>query len=224
MPGVGPVRQALRHNDTNVTSSMRLLLADDHALVRGGLRALVEEMPEITDVIEAADGHEALAAVVLHHPDIVVMDIAMPRMNGIETIPLILAIAPKIRVIVISMYQDEEYVWSALRAGASAYLSKTAIVEELHEALRVIRRGEVFVSPRLERAARRDVLQQPTARQREILQLIAAGMTSRQIAHALKIRLKTVESHRLQLMRRLDIHDVAGLVRYAVRHGVVHSQ
>jgi DNA-binding NarL/FixJ family response regulator len=203
---------------------MRLLLADDHALVRGGLRALIEELPEITDVIEAADGHEALAAVILHHPDIVLMDIAMPRMNGIETIPLILAIAPKTRVIVVSMYQDEEYVWSALRAGASAYLSKTAIVEELHEALRAIRRGEVFVSRRLERAVRRDVLQRPTARQREILQLIAAGMTSRQIAQALKIRLKTVESHRLQLMRRLDIHDVAGLVRYAVRHGVVQSQ
>ena len=203
---------------------MRLLLADDHALVRGALRALIEEMPEITDVIEAADGHEALAAVLLHHPDIVLMDIAMPRMNGIETTPLILAIAPKTRVIVVSMYQDEEYVWSALRAGASAYLSKAAIVEELHEALRAIHRGEVFISRRLERAVRRDVLQRPTARQREILQLIAAGMTSRQIAQALKIRLKTVESHRLQLMRRLDIHDVAGLVRYAVRHGVVQSQ
>ena len=223
MPGVRAVRQAMARDDANVPSSMRLLLADDHALVRGGLRALVAEMPEITDVIEAADGHEALAAVVLHHPDVVLMDIAMPRMNGIEATSLILAIAPKTRVIVVSMYQDEEYVWNALHAGASAYLSKTAIVEELHEALHAIRHGEVFVSRRVQRAVRRDVQQRPTARQREILQLIAGGMTSRQIALALKIRLKTVESHRLQLMRRLDIHDVAGLVRYAVRHGVVQT-
>jgi DNA-binding NarL/FixJ family response regulator len=202
---------------------MKLLLVDDHALVRGGLRALIGEIPEFTDVIEAADGHEALAAVVLHHPDVVLMDIAMPRLNGIEATSLILAIAPRTRVMIVSMYQDEEYVWNALRAGASAYLAKSAIVEELHEALRAIRRGEVYVSRRLQRATQRDGQHGPTARQREILQLIAGGMTSRQIAAALKIRLKTVESHRLHLMRRLDIHDVAGLVRYAVRHGVVQA-
>jgi DNA-binding NarL/FixJ family response regulator len=202
---------------------MRLLLADDHALVRGGLRALLAELPEITDIIEASDGHEALAAVVLHHPDIVLMDVAMPRLNGIEATSLILTIAPKTRVMVISMYQDEEYVRKALRAGASAYLSKRSVVEELHEALHAIRRGEIFVSRQLRRAIHRDLQQSPTARQREILRLIASGMTSRQIARVLNIRLKTVESHRLQLMRRLDIHDVAGLVRYAVRHGVVQT-
>jgi len=202
---------------------MRLLLADDHALVRGGLRALVGEIPEVTDVFEAADGDEALAAVVLHHPDVVLMDIAMPRLNGIDATSLILTIAPNTRVVIVSMYQDEEYVWNALRAGALAYLAKTAIVEELHEALQFIRRGEVFISRRLRRAMRREVQHGPTARQREILQLIAAGMTSREIAEALNIRVKTVESHRLQLMRRLDIHDVAGLVRYAVRHGVVQT-
>jgi len=202
---------------------MRLLLADDHALVRGGLRALVAEMPEITEIVEAADGHEVLAAVILHHPDVVLMDIAMPRLNGIEATSLILTIAPKTRVIVVSMYQDEEYVCNALRAGASAYLSKTAVVEELHEALLAAGRGDVFISRRLKHAIRLDAQQRPTARQREILQLIASGMTSRQIAQALNIRLKTVESHRLQLMRRLDIHDVAGLVRYAVRHGVVQT-
>jgi DNA-binding NarL/FixJ family response regulator len=202
---------------------MRLLLADDHALVRGGLRALIAEMPEITEIVEAADGDEALAAVVLHRPDVVLMDIAMPRLNGIEATTLILTVAPQTRVIIISMYHDEEYVWNALRAGASAYLAKTAIVEELHEALQAICRGEVFVSRKLEGAMRREVPQPPTERQREILQLIARGMTSRQIAEALHIRVKTVESHRLQLMRRLDIHDVAGLVRYAVRHGVVQT-
>ena len=202
---------------------MRLLLADDHALVRGALRALIADMPEITDTIEAADGDEALAAVALHHPDVVLMDIAMPRLNGIDATSLILTIAPQTRVIIISMYHDEEYVWNALRAGASAYLAKTAIVEELHEALHAVQRGEVFVSRKLHRTVRRDVPQPPTDRQREILQLIARGKTSRQIARELDIRVKTVESHRLQLMRRLDIHDVAGLVRYAVRHGVIQA-
>lgn len=200
---------------------MRVLLADDHALVRGGLRALLSELPDVTEILEAADGHEVLVEVVLHHPDVVMMDIAMPRLNGIDATTLILAIAPKTRVLIVSMYQDEEYVWSALNAGASAYLAKSAVVEELHQALRAIQRGELFISRQLERAIRRDVQHGPTTRQREILELIAGGMTSRQIAETLNIRLKTVESHRLQMMRRLDIHDVAGLVRYAVRHGVV---
>ena len=202
---------------------MRILLADDHALVRAALRALIAELPEITDIIEAADGHEALAAVALHHPDVVLMDIAMPRLNGIDTTALILTIAPQTRVIIVSMYHDEEYVWNALRAGASAYLAKTAIVEELHEALHAIRRNEVFVSRKVTRMVRHEVPLPPTERQREILQLIARGKTSRQIAEELDIRVKTVESHRLQLMRRLDIHDVAGLVRYAVRHGVIQA-
>jgi DNA-binding NarL/FixJ family response regulator len=202
---------------------VRILLADDHAMVRGGLRALIADFPDVAEIVEAADGHEALAAVVLHRPDVVLMDIAMPRLNGIDATSLILSIAPKIRVIIISMHQDEEYVWRALRAGASAYLAKSAVVEELHEALHAVRRGELFISRRLQRAIRRDVQHGPTARQREILRLIAAGMTSRQIAESLNIRLKTVESHRLQLMRRLDIHDLAGLVRYAVRHGVAEG-
>src|SRR5205085_390794 len=202
---------------------MRLLLADDHALVRGGLRALIAELPEIDEVVEAADGDEALAAVALHRPDIVLMDIAMPRLNGIQATSLILSIAPKTRVIMISMHHDEEYVWNALRAGASAYLAKTALLEELQEALQSVRRGEVFISRKLRRAVRREVQLPLTARQREILRLIATGMTSREIAQALKIRLKTVESHRLHLMRRLDIHDVAGLVRYAVRHGLAQT-
>jgi DNA-binding NarL/FixJ family response regulator len=202
---------------------MRLLLADDHALVRGGLRALIADLPEIDEVVEAADGDEALAAVAMHRPDIVLMDIGMPRLNGIQATSLILAIAPKTRVIVISMHHDEETIWNALRAGACAYLAKTAVLEELREALQSVRRGEVFVSRKLRRAVQREVPLPPTARQREILRLIASGMTSRQIAQALAIALKTVESHRLHLMRRLDIHDVAGLVRYAVRHGFTET-
>lgn len=199
---------------------MRLLLADDHAIVRGGLRALVAELPEVTDILEAADGHEALAAVVAHRPDVVLMDIGMPRLNGIEATSLILSAAPKTRVLIVSMHHDEEYVSTALRAGASGYLTKTAVAEELPQALRAVWRGEVFVSVRLRGNPRRPP-KRLTPRQREILRLIAGGMTSRQIGDVLRIRLKTVESHRMHLMRRLGIHDVAGLVRYAVRHGVV---
>jgi DNA-binding NarL/FixJ family response regulator len=200
---------------------MRLLLADDHALVRGGLRALVTGLPDITDVMEAADGHEALAAVVAHRPDIVLMDIAMPRMDGLEATSLILRVAPATRVIIVSMHHDEEHVWTALRAGASGYLAKSAVAEELQEALRAVRRGEVFVSRKL-RAVTHEPKQRISPRQREVLSLIAEGMTSRQIGEALRIHVKTVESHRMHLMRRLDIHDVAGLVRYAVRQGLIN--
>ncbi|MEK6373303.1 MAG: response regulator transcription factor [Acidobacteriota bacterium] len=202
---------------------MRLLLADDHALVRGGLRALVTGLPGVTDVMEAADGHEALAAVAAHRPDVVLMDIAMPRMNGLEATSLILSIAPATRVIIVSMHHDEEHVWDALRAGASGYLAKSAVVEELQEALRAVRRGEVFVSRKLQRAVTREPQRRITLRQREVLSLIAAGLTSRQIGETLRIRVKTVESHRMHLMRRLDIHDIAGLVRYAVRHGLIQA-
>ena len=203
---------------------MLLLLADDHALVRGGLRALIADMPEVEDVIEAADGDEAVAAVAMHHPDVVLMDIAMPRLNGIQATSLIRSIAPKTRVIVISMHHDEEYIWSALRAGAAAYLTKTAVVDELREALLSVCRGEVFVSKQLQRSLDRNVQLPPTIRQCEILSLIAAGMTSREIARTLRISLKTVESHRLNLMRRLNIHHVAGLVCYAARHGFVQTR
>jgi DNA-binding NarL/FixJ family response regulator len=200
---------------------MRLLLADDHALVRGGMRALVAGIPEVTEVMEAGDGHEALAVVASHHPDVVLMDIGMPRMNGLDATSLILSISPKTRVIIVSMHQEEDYVWNALRAGASGYLAKTAVVEELQQALHAIGRGEVFVSRTLHRAVSREPQQALTARQTEVLRLIAGGMTSREIGEALNIRLKTVESHRLHLMRRLDIHDVATLVRYAVRQGLI---
>jgi len=202
---------------------MRLLLADDHALVRAGLRALVTGLPDVTGVMEAADGHEALAAVAAYHPDVVLMDIAMPRMNGLEATSLILRIAPATRVIIVSMHHDEEHVWRALGAGASGYLAKSAVVEELQDALRAVGRGEVYVSSKLQRGVTREPQQRITLRQRQILSLIAGGMTSRQIGETLRIHVKTVESHRMHLMRRLDIHDVAGLVRYAVRQGLISS-
>src|ERR1051325_8090841 len=135
---------------------MRLLLADDHALVRGGLRALIADLPEIDEVVEAADGDEALAAVAMHRPDIVLMDIGMPRLNGIQATSLILAIAPKTRVMVISMHHDEETIWNALRAGPAPSLAKPAGLGELREALQSGRRGEVSASRKLRRAVQRE--------------------------------------------------------------------
>lgn len=200
---------------------MRLLLADDHPLIRAGLRALVASLPEITEVLEAADGEEALAAVVEHRPEIVLMDIAMPRLGGLEATSLILDAAPATRVIIVSMHHDGEYVRRALLAGASGYVSKSALVEELHKAVRAALRGETYISLDLCDAAGAMPRQPLTERQREVLRMIADGLTSREIARALGIAFKTVIAHRLHLMRRLDIHDVAGLVRYAVHHRLV---
>lgn len=200
---------------------MRLLLADDHPLIRGGLRALVAGLPEITEVLEAADGEEALAAVVEHRPEIVLMDIAMPRLGGLEATSLILDAAPATRVIIVSMHHDGEYVRRALLAGACGYVSKSALVEELHKAVRAALRGETYISLDLRDAAGEMPRQPLTQRQHEVLRMIADGLTSREIASALGIAFKTVIAHRMHLMRRLDIHDVAGLVRYAVHHRLV---
>ena len=213
---------------------MRVLLADDHALVRAGLRALIAALPFVTEVYEAADGREAIAVATAVHPDIVLMDIAMPAMNGFEAMSRILKDVPGTRVVMVSMYEDEEMVWRALRLGAVGYVAKSAAVNELEDALRAVERGEIYVSPALRttasdvearnRHAEADPQRRLTPRQREILQLIAEGMTSREIGETLKIHIKTVESHRMHLMKRLGIHDVAGLVRYAIRHKVVLSE
>ena len=173
---------------------------------------------------EVADGDEAVAAVAKERPDVVLMDVCMPRMNGIEATSLIRDIAPATRVIIVSMHEDQEHVSTALRAGAAGYVAKTAAADELQQALRAVRRGEVFVSPRLQPAAARERQHPLTARQLEVLRLIAAGRSSRQIADALNIRVKTVESHRMHLMRKLDVHEVAGLVRYAVRQRLIEPR
>ncbi|MEK6373307.1 MAG: response regulator transcription factor [Acidobacteriota bacterium] len=212
---------------------MRVLLADDHALVRAGLRALVAALPFVTDVYEAADGREAIAVATAEHPEVVLMDIAMPVMNGFEAMSRVLKDLPGTRVVMLSMYEDEEFVWRALRLGASGYVAKSAAVAELEAALRAVDAGEVYISPTLRTAANDaqarkvgegDPQLRLTPRQREILQMIAEGMTSREIGETLHIHIKTVESHRMHLMKRLGIHDVAGLVRYAIRHKVVLTE
>jgi DNA-binding NarL/FixJ family response regulator len=213
---------------------MRVLLADDHALVRAGLRALIAALPFVTEVFEAADGREAIAVCTAEHPEIVLMDISMPVMNGFEAMSRILKDLPGVRVVILSMYEDEEFVWRALRLGASGYVAKSAAVAELEAGLRAVGAGDVYISPALRTAANdaearkgggeADPQHRLTPRQREILQMIAEGMTSREIGETLHIHIKTVESHRMHLMKRLDIHDVAGLVRYAIRHKVVVTE
>ena len=209
----------------------RLLVADDHALVRAGIRAFLERIPNIEVVAEASDGREVVELVAKQQPDIVLMDIAMPGLNGLEATRQIVETWPQARVIILSMHASEEYVWQALRAGARGYLLKGASLAELELALSSVVRGEMYLSPPLSQPAITEYVQRTgkdrareeklTARQREILSLIAEGKSTKQVALQLNISVKTVESHRTQIMQRLNIHDVAGLVRYAIKTGLV---
>ncbi|MGZ7042372.1 MAG: response regulator, partial [Thermoanaerobaculia bacterium] len=206
---------------------MRVLLAEDHTVVRAGIHRLLSDFPMVTEIMEAADGSEAVAAVARYRPDIVLMDITMPRMNGLEATSRIVRQSPNTRVIILSIHRNEDFVRRALYAGASGYLIKAGAVVELDEALRSVHGGRTYISPSVKPLIADDwseaggVLGRLTPRQHEILQLIAEGMSSRKIAEMLRIQIKTVESHRTELMKRLGIHDVAGLVRFAVRHGIV---
>lgn len=210
--------------------SIRILLADDHALVRAGIRALVEKLPDVKVIGEAKDGREALRLVREHQPDLVLMDIAMPGLNGLEATARLSKEYPEVRVIILSMYANEEYVREAIRAGAAGYLAKRSAAAELEHAITAVARGEKYFSPLLSKHITRDraghlaveraMIDRLTPRQREILQLIAERHSTKDIAGILKISTKTVETHRAQLMERLDIHDVPGLVRFAIRAGL----
>jgi len=215
-------------------SAIRILLADDHTLVRAGVRALLESLPEVKVVAEAADGHEALAFAKAHEPHVVLMDVAMSGLNGLETTARLVKDFPDVRVIVLSMHANEEYIWQALRAGASGYLLKSASTAELETALQAVGRGETYLDPAIARrviagylsgaAQKKSSIEQLSPRQREILQLIAEGRSTKEIAFLLNLSTKTVETHRAQVMERLDIHDVPGLVRYAIRQGLVSAE
>jgi DNA-binding NarL/FixJ family response regulator len=209
---------------------IRLVIADDHTLVRAGLRALLQNVSNVQVVAEASNGREALRLVEELHPDVVLMDIGMTELNGLQAAERIAREQPRTRVIMVSMHATEEYIVQALRAGASGYLLKNAGAAELEKAIKHVAQGETFLSPAVSRQVSdyiRRVGQEPrsldrlTPRQREILQLIAEGNTTKRIAQVLNISAKTVETHRSQLMEQLDIHDVAGLVRYAIRMGLV---
>lgn len=212
--------------------TVRVLLAEDHTLVRAGLRSLLAELPWVHVVGEAADGREALRMVAEHKPHVVLMDITMSDLNGLEATARIARKHPGSRVIILSMHSNEEYVRRALSVGAAAYVLKDAERAELELALKSVARGGSYLSPAVSRPvvadyaerASRDPVARLTPRQREILQLIAEGYSTKEIATKLTLSAKTIETHRAQLMSRLDIHDVAGLVRYAIRAGVASSE
>lgn len=214
----------------------RVILADDHQLVRAGLRALLQSFADVEVLAECSDGHEALAQVARHKPDILMLDISMPGMNGLEVARRVPEVSPATRVLVLSMHVGPEYVAQAMRAGIAGYLVKDAAVDELRTALDTLAAGRHYLSPVISETMLHGFLRtgkspaeagadldKLTARQREILQLIAEGHGTRDIATRLGLSVKTVESHRSQLMDRLDIHDVPGLVRFAVRTGLVSS-
>lgn len=213
---------------------LRVLLADDHRLVRAGLRSLLEQLENVEVVGEAEDGWQVLALAAAHRPDIVLMDISMSGMNGLEATARLRSESPASRVIILSMHASEEYVLQALRAGAAGYLLKDSAPLELALALEAVARGESYLSPPVSRqvvesyAERTGAGPRPpgalSARQREILKLIAQGNSTKEIARRLALSVKTVETHRSQLMRRLGIRDVPGLVRYAIRHGLVSAE
>jgi DNA-binding NarL/FixJ family response regulator len=223
-------------------TNTRLLLADDHTLVRGGIRALLNQIDGVQVVAEANDGREALELIEKLHPDIVLMDIAMSGMNGLEATMRATRDHPDLRIIILSMHTNEEYVLQALRAGAVGYLLKDAGIAELEIAIEAVKRGETYLSPPVSKHVIADYvrrvgadtggqelesqppLERLTMRQREILQLVAEGHTTQEISQILNISVKTVETHRMQLMERLNIHDIAGLVRFAIRVGLISAE
>lgn len=214
--------------------AIRVVLVDDHVLIRAGLKALLHSLGNIQVVGEASDGHEAVDVVEKLEPDVVIMDIAMANLNGLEAASRVTKQWPKVKVIILSMHANEEYVGQALDAGATGYLLKGAEPAELELALKAVVRGETYLSPSISKQLVQDYLShrkekagsavELTARQREVLQLIAEGCSTKDIANKLGLSVKTVDTHRTELMRRLDIHDVAGLVRYAIRRGLVTTE
>ncbi len=212
---------------------IRTLIADDHALVRAGIRALVEKIEGIIVVAEAGKGNEAIDLINELKPDLVLLDITMPDGSGFDVLHHLKKNLPEIRVIVLTVHEAGEYAIRALREGAAGFLPKSAASTELEQAINTVMRGETYISPETSRktlleygkgTSKRDQLANLSPRQREVLRMIAEGRTTKQIAQLLEISVKTVETHRSQLMERLDIHDVAGLVRYAISVGLINVE
>ncbi len=209
----------------------RVVLADDHALVRAGIRLLIEQLPDMEVVGEASDGHTALQLVREHQPHVLLTDITMGERSGLALAAQVAREFPAVRVIILSMHANEEYVMEALRHGVAGYLLKDSAAEELDRAMAAVRVGQTYLSPAVSQrvidayvgrtSAPEPTTDPLTPRQREVLCLIAEGHHTKKIAGLLKISVKTVETHRAQVMERLGIHDVPGLVKYALRKGLV---
>lgn len=216
-----------------MTNEIRLLLADDHAVVRSGLRLLLEAQPDMVIVGEAENGRDAIDRTAELKPDVVLMDVEMPGMNGIEATRHIKSRSQETAVLALTMYEDDQYFFEMLRAGASGYVPKRAAPDELASAIRAVSRGEVFLHPSLagrlvqDYLVRRDVeTQEPavddlTPREQEVLTLIAQGLSNGEIAEQLVISAKTVDRHRENIMRKLNLHNRVDLVKYALRKGLI---
>lgn len=212
---------------------IRVLVADDHAIIREGLRVMLGNQPDMEVIEIAANGREAIRLVDEHDPDVAVMDISMPELNGIEAIQQILPRHPYTQVVVLSIHETKPYVYRALKAGAKGYLIKETAGLEVVEAVRAVYRGERYLSQRisdlltdvsfqgLAGSIEVSPLEQLSLREREILQLVAEGKTSQEIAERLSISSKTVDTYRSRLMRKIGVEDVAGLVKFAIQHGVI---
>lgn len=204
-------------------NKIRIVLADDQLLVRAGIRALLETIPGYAVAAECADGHSALAEVERHLPDVVLLDIAMPGPSGIEIARTLRQRDPTVRILILSSIDRQEVVEQALEAGVNGYLLKDFVLDELQQALSAVLADEAFLSPKISDFTRSTVSADEllTPRQTEILRLVANGRTTKEIGRALGISPKTVEFHRARLMQRIGVHDVTGLTRYAVQHGLV---
>ena len=213
---------------------IRILLADDHAILREGIRALLEDQPDMAVVSEAADGRRAVELACQQRPDVVVMDIGMPLLNGLEATRQIKRDCPQVAVLILTMHDNEEYVSQSLEAGASGYVLKRAASSELVMAIRAVAAGQNYLSPavtklliegyvgrRPEAPVALDPFDTLTAREREVLQLVAEGHTNQQIARLLNISLKTVKAHRANLMQKLGLHDRGELIKLAIQRGII---
>ncbi|QHE72926.1 response regulator [Rhodococcus sp. WAY2] len=210
----------------------RILLADDHAMVRSGLRMILDAEPDLQVVVEAANGYEAIGALDDTLVDLAILDIAMPRMTGLQAAREINRSHPQVRILILSMYDNEQYFFEALKAGASGYVLKSVADRDLLEACRATLRGEPFLYPGAVTALIRDYLHRDrtgeslpatilTPREEEILKLIAEGDTTREIAHTLSISAKTVDRHRANILQKLGLRDRLALTRYAIRAGLI---
>lgn len=215
----------------DVEHPYRVVLAEDHTLVRAGIRSLLENIPGVVVCGEAGDGQTVLQLIEKEPPELVIMDIAMPGMSGLQAAEKISELYPSVKVLILSMYNNEEFVLKALKTGAAGYLLKEASTMELRLAVESIAAGEIYLSPGVSRQVvsnyihhmngRPDAVAVLTPRQRQVLQLIVKGYTTKEIAKDLNISLSSAETHRTRMMERLDIHDVAGLVRFALLNGLV---
>ncbi len=212
--------------------TLKVIIADDHMIVRDGLRSLLERQPDMEVVAEADNGRIALKLVEELSPDVVIMDIGMRELNGIDATRQIVKMSPGVKVLALSMYSDKRFIKGMLKAGASGYMLKDSAFKELIDAIRVIVENKIYISPSVANIITEDYLKQSpesdgstrsllSSRELEVLQLLVEGMSTKQIASSLRLSIKTIESHRSRIMKKIDVNNIADLTRYAIREGII---